>query len=55
MALDGIVDSALPLLDVVVAEDELVELQAAAAREASATIPSAAVRVFHDVEPKDPP
>jgi hypothetical protein len=44
----------LPAL-VVVVDAELVELQATAVVATSTTIPKAAMRVFHDAEPKAPP
>jgi hypothetical protein len=40
---------------VVVVEEDVVELQATAVVPARRTIPSAAMRVFHDAEPKAPP
>jgi hypothetical protein len=59
-ALEGIVPRldavVLPLpAAVVVVEAELVELQATAVVATNATSPSAAMRVFHDAEPKAPP
>ena len=41
--------------EVVVVDDELVELQATAVVATASTIPSAAMRVFHDAELKVPP
>ncbi|HZM53605.1 MAG TPA: hypothetical protein VFC03_01100 [Acidimicrobiales bacterium] len=55
MALAGIDDPPDPLPDVVVVDEELVELQATAVSPTSTTMPSAAVRIFHDAEAKSPP
>jgi hypothetical protein len=48
-------DDPPPLPDVVVVDAELVELQATTVIPATATIPSAARRVFHGADPKVPP
>jgi hypothetical protein len=48
-------DDPPPLPEVVVVDAELVELQATALIPTTATIPSAASRVFHGAEPKVPP
>jgi hypothetical protein len=55
MALAGIFELPDPPPAAVVAVDELVELQAIAVVAISMTIPNAAMRVFHDPEPKAPP
>jgi hypothetical protein len=56
MALAGICELPDPPPPVVAAvDDELVELQAIAVVAISMTIPNAAMRVFHDPEPKAPP
>jgi hypothetical protein len=48
-------DPGLPVEPVVVVVVELVELHAATEIATTTAIPSAAMRVFHDAEPKAPP
>ena len=56
-ALEGMFEFADPpeFPEVVVVLDELVELQATAVVATSMTAPTAAMRAFHDAEPKAPP
>jgi hypothetical protein len=55
-ALAGIFANGVPPPDeVVLVDEELVELHATAEVATNMTIPSAAMRVFHDAEPKAPP